>query len=137
MAVGIQDICYIDTVTPPVATYAVAHGSWDHTPQVMVATERSVTGKLHIHRVVDGGGDPYLLEEDKFTLIATLAQMVTLRALVGQTVYYVPNYHDPLALAGYITTAVFMIPAGGMTNIDPHSSYWRIKCQFMDESTVP
>jgi len=138
MAVGIQGECYIDTVAPPaaMASYNVAHESWDYTPGVMVATERSITGKLHVHRIVGGGGHPWILEEDRVMIIATLAEMLVLRSLIGRYVYYIPCYHDPLDLASYYTQCILIIPSGGVVNMDPMGSYWRIKCKFTDYSTI-
>jgi hypothetical protein len=136
MALGIQSTCYIDTVNPPVVTYNVLADSWDHTPNVMMANERSVTGKLHVHRIVDGSGDPYQFEEDKVTIMATLAEMAVLRALIGKTVYYVCPYHDPDNLANYVVTTVLVINPGGVANVDPMCTYWRVTCEFLDDSTV-
>ena len=136
MALEIQDECYIDTVNPPVATYDVVADSWDHTPSVMMAHERSVTGKLHVHRIVDGSGDPYQFEEDKVTILASLSDMSTLRALVGKTVYYVCPYHDPDNLDDYVITTTLVISSGGIVNVDPMCTYWRVNCEFLDDSTV-
>ena len=136
MAYGIQDTCYLDTVDPPVATYNVLHGSWDHTPVVPVVSERSVTGKLHIHRVVDGGGDPYLFEQDTCTIRVSLTEMLTLRALSGNAVYYIPNYHDPDDLPSSVITGYLIIKDGGIVNIDPCGTYWNVSFEILDDSTV-
>ena len=136
MPYGIQDICYLDTVNPPVATYNVLHGSWDHTPEVPIVFERSVTGKLHTHRVVDGVGDPYQFEQDKCTIRVSLTEMLTLRGLIGRQVYFIPNYHNDGDITDNMVTGYLSINSGGIVNIDPIGIYWNVTFQIMDDSTV-
>ena len=136
MAYGIQDTCYLDTVDPPVATYHVLHGSWDHTPVVPLVSERSVTGMLHVHRVVDGSGDPYQFEEDKCTVRVSLTEMLTLRGLIGHRVYFIPNYHDDVNITDNMVTGYLSIDSGGIVNIDPSGVYWNVTFRILDDSTV-
>ena len=137
MTLAIQDHIYLDTTNPPTATYpVVAEGGLDWTPLVSVVTERSLTGKLHIHRLVDGSDNPVSFRSDRLRLIATLAQMLTLRGMSGKTVRYVPNYHDPDDLATYTHECVLVIPEGSISNIDPMCTYWFINVQLVDDEAI-
>ncbi|NIV37478.1 MAG: hypothetical protein GWN58_51090, partial [Anaerolineae bacterium] len=69
MAAEIKDHCHLDTANPPVAEYDVQHGTWDHTPHVGVVVERGVTGVAHVHRLVDGSGDPVQFQNERFTIL--------------------------------------------------------------------
>jgi len=136
MALEIQDHIYLDTSNPPTATYPVAAEGLDWTPLVSVVTERSLTGKLHIHRLVDGSDDPVSFRSDRLRLIATLAQMLVLRGMSGKTVYYVPNYHDPDNLANYTHESVLIIPEGSIANIDPMCTYWFMNVRLVDDEAI-
>lgn len=125
-------------MTPPTATYAVQHGAWDYAPEVLIASARSVTGKLHVHRVVNNSGVPYQFSHDRITLLGlTLAQMLTVKGLAGKRVYYVPNYHDDAALTPYIITGYLIIGAGAIQNVDPMGTFWNIQGEILDDDTVP
>ena len=137
MAVQIHDHCHLDTDNPPTDTYNVQHGTWDHTPHVGVVVERSVTGVAHVHRLVDGSGDPVQFQNERFTLLGlTLAEMITIRALIGKTVYFVSNYHDDDAIAGYVVTGVLIVEPGGIQNADPSATVWNIQCRIEDTGAV-
>ncbi|HID61360.1 MAG TPA: hypothetical protein EYP49_01235 [Anaerolineae bacterium] len=114
----------------------MAHESWDSTPLVAVTTERSLTGKLHIHRLVDASGNPIQFCADRMTLLCTLAEMQTVKALAGKTIYYVSNYHDDANLASYTITGVLVIQPGGITNIDPAGDWWRVNIEIVDDDAV-
>jgi hypothetical protein len=136
MALGIQSHIHLDTDDPPTAEYPVAMGTLDFTADVLLSMERGVTGKLHVHRVVDGGGDPYQFVADACTLLLTQAQMATVKALAGKAVYYVPNRHDDDDVGSYATACILVIPTGGITNIDPMGDWWRVQIQVADNETV-
>ena len=138
MAASIQDHIHLDTDNPPTTEYDVMQGSWDHTPDVGLVVERGVTGYAHVHRLVDGGGDPIQFQNERFTLLGlTLAQMLTIRALIGKTVYFNSNYHDPAAHAATVVTGVLIIEPGGIQNIDPSATVWNIQCKVEDTGAVP
>ena len=136
MAASIQDHIHLDTSTPPTTEYYVKWPEgWDYTPQLEVIYERGLTGKLLVHRLVDDSGDPIQFDEDILTLTITLAEMITLRALAGKAMYYVPNLHDDASLSSYIETCYFDIRPG-MALIDPMGSYWSIQIQIHDNEAV-
>lgn len=140
MALEIQDHIHLDVSNPPTAEYDAQQGTLDHTYETAVTFERSVLGKLHVHRIIDGI-DPVQFEADSMTLICTLAQMNTLRALAGKRVYYVPNYHDDAALgtyptSSYIIRGLLIINRGGITNLDPPGTYWTVQISVVDDTQV-
>ena len=58
-----------------------------------VATERGITGKLHVHRLMSGS-NPVVLQDHHYMLKMTRAEMELLIGDLGRTVYFMPNYRD-------------------------------------------
>jgi len=149
MTVAVHDHIHLSTSDPPTdvgAEYPAAHGTLDWTPNVSVTTERSLTGKLHTHRLLDGA-DPKQFRSDRMTLTLTLAQMLVVRGLSGKRVYFAFNYHDdeedpgpPPSLkswaAGsiYVVRCVLVLETGSISNLDPKSSYWQVNIRLTDDT---
>ena len=137
MAAEIHDHIHLHTATPPTAqVYPVTHGSWDYTPGYAMYTERSLTGKLQVHRLMDTGlGVPVTFNSDQVRLKLTLAEMLVIRELAGKHVYYVPNYHEDIGgvpQAAYIYTSVFALKQGAIVNIDPSAGFWYVTLSIVD-----
>jgi len=135
MAASIKDHIHLGVANPPVTEYDVRHGTLDYTPNTAATYERGITGVLHIHRLLTGS-DPVQFEEDRETLICTLAQMLVVRALAGKRVYYVPSYHDDAALgtwstSAYIVRGLLVVSQGSITNMDPSGTYWTVQIQII------
>lgn len=144
MAPSVMDHIHLDTDDPPTAEYPVSHGTLDLTPNVVVMTERSLTGKLHTHRLLDGA-DPQAFCTDRIRLKLTLAEMLVVKALAGKRVYYAANYHDDdedgagslkswAANSVYVIRAVAMLRPGAVTNIDPKGAFWYVNVEFVDDT---
>ena len=145
MAVGIQDHVHLGTDNPPTTTYRVVHGTLDLTPGVQVAFDRGLTGVLHTHRLVDDSGDPVQFCTDKMRLRLSLSEMLTVKGLIGKTVYYVPNYHDDDEDSGsldvwpdssYVVRGVLMVQPGSLTNINAMCTDWLLAIEIVDDSAV-
>ena len=144
MAIQVHDHIHLGTNNPPTTEYRVVQGTLDHSQEVPVMTERGVTGLLHIHTLEDGGGI-VRFDADRETVILrgtdAITDLDTLKALAGETVYYVPNYHDDAAMgtwstSAYIIRCVLIIPRGGITNVDPMMSFWTVQIELADHDKV-
>jgi len=144
MAVQVHDHIHLSTANPPVTEYRVVQGTLDHSQEVPVIHERGVTGLLHVHKLEDAAGI-VRFDADKETIILRGANAITdldtLKALAGETVYMVPNYHDDAAMgtwptSAYIIRCVLTIPRGGITNVDPMMSFWTVQIELADHDKV-
>jgi len=146
MAAQMHDHIHLDTADPPVATYAAEFGSLDATPGVAMITERALTGKLHIHRLLTGGGDVVQFVADTMRLRATNAERITLQGLAGKTVYYTAHYHDDdedgagslkaWAASVHVKRMLVVFRPGSITNRDPKADYWFITIELVDDHQV-
>lgn len=141
MALITNDHIHIDTANPPIVTYGMEHGTFDHSQQVAVAYERGITGKLHVHRLESSTGVPVKFDADKGTLFCTLVEMNTIRGLAGQQVYYVEPYHDDDDMgtwptSAYIVRGILMVNPGAVTNLDPMCSLWSVQVEIADTDKV-
>lgn len=143
MSVSIHDHIHLDTADPPVASYKAEHGSLDITPVVAVVSERALTGKLHVHRLLDGA-EPVQFRSDTLQIRATLAEMLILRALAGKRVYYAPHYHDDnedgagslkawAASSVYVNRIVMMYRPGSFTNRNPAADLWFVNLEMISD----
>jgi len=145
MAVAIQDHIHLGTNNPPTTTYPALHKSLDWTPQVAVAFDRALTGKLHTHRLVSGA-DPIQFRSDRVRTKLTLAEMLVVKALAGKTLYYVFNYHDDnedgagslktWPTSDYVVRGVLMLRRGSVTNLYPKAAYWLMNIEIVDDDAV-
>jgi len=146
MAASIQNHIHLDTDDPPTATYKAEHGTLDVTPAAAVVTERAVLGKLHVHRLLDAG-EPVQFRSDQLQIRATLAEMLTLRALAGKRVYYAPHYHDDdedgggslkawAASSVYVNRIVLMYRPGSLTNRNPAADLWFVTIEMVDDNVT-
>jgi hypothetical protein len=121
--------------------FHVRHGTLDETPNIPVIMERAVTGKLHVHRLLDNTGALIQFREDRFTLICTQAERDAALALAGQTMYYIPIYHPDNGETANHTAArikcVLTIRPGSVTNIDASCQYWTVAIDLANDQAVP
>lgn len=144
MAVQVHDHIHLGTNNPPTTEYRVVQGTLDHSQEASVMTERGVTGLLHVHALENGSGI-IRFDADRETVILRGANAITdldtLKALSGEIVYYVPNYHDDAAMgtwptSNYIIRHVLTLTRGGLANIDPMMSFWTIQIELTDHDKV-
>ncbi len=120
--------------------YHALHGSLDQTPWIPLAIERGVTGKLFTHRLMDTQGDPLSFNADAMTLMCTNAEKNAILTLMGKACYYIPLSHSAAGdTAGHATdriNIVLAIKAGGVQNIDPACTYWKVGIEINDNEVV-
>ncbi len=127
MAVEIHANILLDTDLSgnlPTNAYRVLHESYEDTLQPAVVPERSLTGKMHIHRVREGVS-PMIFDGVKYELILTLAEKDRLLLDLGKTVYFMHNRRDESDIATYRHVMLFE-SAVGVRPFDPNEAYWRL-----------
>lgn len=136
MAATTHDSILLDTDLDgsglPINEYGVmADGLVDiHAPAVV--SERSITGKLHVHRLMDGS-TPELFKDYNYILILTRTELANLIADAGRTVYFMPNYRDDTDTATYRSKVLFE-SLTNVRNIDPFLDYYQATIYLRDNS---
>lgn len=103
MAASVQDHIHLDDVSPPTDEYGVFRDGFQVQPYAFVATDYALDATVHVHRVLTGGV-PELRDDFSHILVVSYAEYLTLRGMIGKTVYFVDNYHDDGDLATYTDT---------------------------------
>ena len=135
MAVSVHDNILLDTDLTgiiPTNAYDVSAEGLEDVYAPAVVTERGVTGKLHVHRLMDGV-DPDVFRDYSYVLILTRAQLATLVGDVGRTLYFMPHYRDDADVATY-RFIVFFESMTGIRNIDPFLQYYQATIYLRDNS---
>lgn len=115
----------------PTNTYPVLVDS-EYIHEPLIAVQRSLTGRLHVHRIMDGSS-PQEVPMYRYNMILTRAQKDQLVADLGKNVYFMPNYRDEADTSTYRSVMVFR----GMTGIKPVGpceDYFRLTIH-LEEST--
>lgn len=106
MAAHTHDTIRIDTSLDgsglPVTEYRVIQDGMEKVYEPALVTERSITGKMHIHRVTSSGV-PLVFDNYRYTLWLLDEELDTLRALLARVVYFMPHYRDEADAASYRT----------------------------------
>jgi len=116
--------------------YRVRQGSLDQTPFIPVVMERSITAKLHVHRLLDGDGDPVQFVGDAMLLMVTNDELNALLSVLATDVWYVPIIHpdDGEDHTTYAKQCVFTAKPGSVSNVDPMCTWWTIAVEFTDNT---
>jgi hypothetical protein len=97
--------------------------NYEEAPMPAMSIERSLTGQMHIHRV-QSGGSTLAFGNWRPTIIATHAEKRALAALVGETLYFWPNYRDETDPDTY--RHVVVMKSVSSKEIDPMLGWWRV-----------
>lgn len=108
----------------PINAYRVLHESYEDTLQPAVVPERSLTGKMHIHRVRDGV-DPLIFDGIKYELVLTLAEKDRLLLDLGKTVYFMHNRRDEADPLTFRSVVLFESVVGVRPYDPGETRYWR------------
>ena len=106
MAPEVKDHIHLDDVTPPTDTYGVFREGFQVQPYAFAATDYALEATVHVHRVAPGGVVE-LRDDFSHVLIVSYTEYLTLRGMIGKTVYFVDSYHDDGSLATYTDTKLF------------------------------
>lgn len=133
MAATIHNGILMDTALAgqlPASEWSVTlEGHREHT-YVAVASERGITGKLHIHRTLDAG-NVIQFKDYPYTLICTHAEYRALRLLLGKVVYFMPIYRDDADVATY-RFVVLLQAVAEEAPYDANQDYWRVVIRLVD-----
>lgn len=114
--------------------YYAAMPGYDDRQLVAVVAERGLTGRLLIHRTVDGSGNPLRFKDFGLLLTATAAEKTRLEALSGQTCYFIPNDHTVGTAHGMAGGWKVLMTIRSSQQITPDQSYWRIQIECKDDT---
>ena len=139
MAVLVHDSIRLDVDLAdgmPVNEYGVIQGTLEMTPAPALISERSLTGFLQVHRVVQGT-TPLVFDNQRHQLlIKGQAELDQLKADLNRTVYFMPHRRDEDAPEGYLTVKLFK--ALTIEPIDPMLEWFRAAIDLEDAtSNVP
>lgn len=117
----------------PLNTYGVMAEGLEDVCAPAVATDRGITGKLHVHRLMDGA-DPEVFRDYHYVLILTRAELAQLVGDVGRTVYFMPHYRDEgVGFAPYRFKVLFE-QLTNIRNIDPQLTWYMGTIYLRDNS---
>ena len=113
----------LDGSSLPDKEYRVLSDGLEEKYEPIMSTERSLTGKMHIHRLTTGG-NPTLIPAYRYTLILTLAEKDQIAADLGKTVYFMQHYRDDADTATYRKVMIFR-SISEVENFNPMIEWWR------------
>ncbi len=133
MVATIHDEMLMDTTLAgalPATSWSVVHESHREYNYAAVTSERGITGKLHVHRVLETGVVKQW-RDYPYTLMCTHSEYRALRLLLGKVLYFMPHYRDDADVATYRFVVLFqsMIEEAPY---DPHLDYWRVGIRLID-----
>lgn len=130
MAPTVHDTIRLDvdiTGILPDNEYGVLADGLEHVYEPAMSIERSLTGKMHIHKVLDSG-DPLVFENESLVLLLRrtdsadeLAQLVD---DLGKVCYFMPHYRDETDVA--YRRVVLFSGIQGVEPLDPMTEWFRI-----------
>jgi len=137
MAESLQEHCHLGLVCPPTSSRFTVQNSGGASPPLVVASvNRALSAKLHYH-VLEDGGEPVVLEEvpQIILLLEGHTELETVTAMLGKTVYYVPNWHEDLsgsepAFPNILKCKFSRIT--GMQRSDNMEQYWMVNIELHD-----
>ncbi len=98
-----------------------------------VFTERALTGKLHIHRLLDGS-DPKVFDGRRYKVLLTgQSEVSQLAADLGKNIYFMANYRDEGDVATYRSVMYFK-SMRDVVAVDPSETYFSCSIE-LEEST--
>lgn len=139
MALVLHDRIRLDvelTSDLPVNQYRVIYPSLEESPTPAMVTERSLTGLLQVHRIMDGTV-PRKFDNQRFeVLFKGRAEVQQLVADLGRVVYFMPHLRDEADPLTY--RSVKLLKSVSVQNIDPMMEWFRAAVELEDAtSNIP
>jgi len=136
VAASMHDDILLDTDLTgnlPTNDYAVMAEGLEDVYAPVVATDRSLTGKLHVHRLLSAG-NPEVFRDYHYILILTRAELIQLVGDLGKTLYFMPHYRDEGAGFASYRYKVLFESLTNVRNIDPMTDHWQATIYLRDNS---
>lgn len=133
MVATIHDEMLMDTALAgsiPATSWSVVLEGHRERNYAAVQSERGITGKLHVHRVLETGVVKQF-RDYPYTLICTHAEYRALRLLLGKVVYFMPHYRDDADVATYRFVVLFQSMIED-TPFDANLDYWKVAIHLVD-----
>jgi len=120
----------------PINEYKVIYGSLNEEPTPALITERSLTGFLQVHRVIQSGNPLWFDNQRMELLIQGRAELQQLNADLGRVLYFMPHLRDEAAPEDYLSVKV--LKSIQQQNIDPMAGWFKAAIELEDAtSNVP
>lgn len=114
--------------------YKVIMGALEEMPVAAAMTERSVTGLLQVHRIMEGS-DPLVFDNGRYELLLQgRSELDQLLADLGRNVYFMPHIRDEASPTSYRSVKFFK-GVSGVTNIDPMLGWFRAAIELEDSTS--
>jgi len=98
---------------------------------VIASPRRALDGTLRTHTLQSAGSPILFIDYTPVIRVNSISDIATLAALLGTTVYYVPNYHDQAAHQSY-ERQVFFDKMGVPESPGPTVPYLFVPTHFVD-----
>jgi hypothetical protein len=111
----------------PDNTYSVVYPKMRRETRVWVETEEALDGTVHVHQLVDDGGNVVRRDAYRHTLMVTDTELVELLADHGKKCDYVPNMHPDSgeSCSGYVEEVLFSSDVK-LLEVDPMLKYYYV-----------
>jgi len=120
------------TSSIPTNQYNVVRDNYRPMYEPLAETERSLTGKLHVHKIMDGA-NPMILKDHRYTLYVTNAELDQLKADLGKNCYFMPHRRDETNWTSY-RQIVFFQGLSEIEVLDPTLAYFLVNIVLQDNS---
>jgi len=117
----------------PVNEYKVIIGTLEEMPAPALVSERSLTGLLQVHRVMEGTVPLQFDNQRHELLIQTRAALEQLKGDLGRIVYFMPHLRDEADPVTY--RSVKLLKSISAQNIDPMLEWFRAAIELEDATS--
>lgn len=114
----------------PVNTYKVLWEGDLRLYEPAVHTERSLTGKLHVHKLLDGT-NPKVFDGRRYKVLLTgQSEVSQLSADLGKVVYFMANYRDETDLD--YRSVMYFKSMRDVVAVDPSETYFYATVELVE-----
>jgi hypothetical protein len=121
----------------PTNTYKALLDGDLHLLEPAIFSERSLTGKLHVHKLLEDVSNTKVFSGRKYKLLLTAAEKDQIAADVGEIVYFMPHRRDEGDVANYRFVMLFR-SMQDVIGVDPCREYFyaTVELESADDNEV-
>jgi hypothetical protein len=112
----------------PDTEYKVSHGGLQEMPEPALYTERSLTGKLIIHRLEESGST-MVFNGYRYTLFLTRAEKDQVITDLGRVMYFLPHVRDEVSPT---LETVILKSVSDVEPYDPMLDWWQATIELWE-----
>jgi hypothetical protein len=117
----------------PINEYGVIVQTLEEMPTPALISERSLTGLLQVHRIMEGTTPLQFDNQRHELLIQTRAKLEVLKADLGRLVYFMPHLRDEAVAATY--RSVKLLKSVAPRHIDPMLEWFAAAIELEDATS--